>query len=184
MSELDGILDEVRALVASGRPPDEQAVAARIRASAPDDDIAAAALQRLHRVLAVHRSRAALAKQPARPRAPAPTPRRPSYRARPTITGNMEVRRESPTALAWTAAPGVAAWEVRLSERADARSDYAVRETVEPAGTRIELELGELPLRVHILGRDRGGRLVQRAVISGLTRETWDERWQRRASAS
>jgi hypothetical protein len=39
-------------------------------------------------------------------------------------------------------------------------------------------------VRVHLLGRGRDGRLVRRAIISALTREGWDERWQRRASAS
>jgi hypothetical protein len=75
---------------------------------------------------------------------------------------------------------------VRISERPDVRSDYAVRETRTLAGnvTRMELPLGELPLRVHILGRTRDGRLLRRAVISGLTREGWRDRWQRRASAS
>jgi hypothetical protein len=37
---------------------------------------------------------------------------------------------------------------------------------------------------VHVLGRDRGGRLVRRAIVSGLTRESWADRWERRASAS
>ena len=48
----------------------------------------------------------------------------------------------------------------------------------------VELELGDTPSRVHLLGRGRDGRLVRRAIISALTREGWDERWQRRASAS
>ena len=50
--------------------------------------------------------------------------------------------------------------------------------------TRVELPIGETPVRVHLLGRDRGGRLVRRAILSGLTRETWGDRWQRRATAS
>jgi hypothetical protein len=37
---------------------------------------------------------------------------------------------------------------------------------------------------VHLLGRAANGRLVRRAVISGLTRDNWSDRWQRRASAS
>jgi hypothetical protein len=37
---------------------------------------------------------------------------------------------------------------------------------------------------VHVLGRTRDGRLLRRAVISGLTAENWRDRWQRRASAS
>jgi hypothetical protein len=37
---------------------------------------------------------------------------------------------------------------------------------------------------VHLFGRSANGRLVQRAVISGLTRDNWSQRWRQRASAS
>jgi hypothetical protein len=49
---------------------------------------------------------------------------------------------------------------------------------------RLELALDDLPLRIHLLGRTSSGRLVQRAVISGLTASNWNQRWQQRASAS
>jgi hypothetical protein len=112
-----------------------------------------------------------------------------ALRAKPTITGNMDVRRErrgDSFVLAWTAEPKVVAWDVRLSERPDVRGDYVVREERALAGpeTSLEVELGDTPLRVHLLGRARDGRLVRRAIISALTRQGWDERWQRRASAS
>jgi hypothetical protein len=101
----------------------------------------------------------------------------------------MEVRRKKSGesfGLAWDAAAGVAEWEVRISERPDARRDYAVRDTLKLAAneTSLELPLGDRSVRVHLLGRSRGGKLVRRAVISALTRDSWDERWQRRASAS
>jgi hypothetical protein len=75
---------------------------------------------------------------------------------------------------------------VRFSERADARSEYVVRETLNLPGntTSVELALGELPRRVHLLGRANDGRLVRRAIVSALTQDNWDDRWQRRASAS
>jgi hypothetical protein len=183
VSSLDLIIDEARALVASGRAPDRAELAARIRDAAPDEDIATAAMSRLDRVLAIQRARASLKEKPT-PAAPPPAPRRATYRARPTLTGNMDVRRRPDFTLEWDAAPAVVAWEVRLSERPDARSEYTERETLQPAGTAVELPLGELPLRVHVLGRDRGGRLIRRAVASGLTKDSWNERWQRRPSAS
>jgi hypothetical protein len=98
----------------------------------------------------------------------------------------MDVRRGDGATLTWTREPKVTAWELRISERPDPRGDYAVRETGELPGeaTSLELPLGDVPLRVHLLGRDRGGRLVRRAIVSGLTRDTWRDRWQRRASAS
>jgi hypothetical protein len=88
--------------------------------------------------------------------------------------------------LTWAREPKVTAWELRISARPDPRGEYEVRETGELAGdaTGVELPLGDTPLRVHLLGRDRGGRLVRRAIVSGLTRETWADRWQRRGSAS
>ena len=51
------------------------------------------------------------------------------------------------------------------------------------AETSVEVPLGDNPFRVNVLGRGRG-RLQRRALISGLTREGWRERWHRRPSAS
>ena len=172
------IIDEARALVAAGESPDWKALRDRIRALGGDQRDA---LQRLERVGAVHRARAA---------APIPvvasTARAALLKSRATITGNMDLRRDGGATLIWPREPKVATWEVRISERSDPRGDYEVRESGELPGeaTSMELPLGESPLRVHLLGRDRGGRLVRRAIVSGLTRETWAERWQRRASAS
>jgi hypothetical protein len=184
--EYTAIINEARAAIADGRQPDARALEARIRSVAKRQKAdATRPLKQLERVLSIHRARGALARQPGQPPAP---PRR-AFRARPTITGNMDVRRETRRdafTLSWDTTPSIREWEVRISGRPDARRDYAVRETLKlPATeTTLQLELGELPLRVHLLGRSRDGRLVRRAVISGLTRESWTERWQRRASAS
>jgi hypothetical protein len=183
---LAAILDEARTDIAAGRDPDEQALAERIRSVGGDTK----ALQQLERVLTVQRARARLAAPPTPPPAPLPRPRaRAAFRAQPTITGNMEVRRHATgnaVTLAWDAAPAVVAWDIRFSERPDARSDYVVRDerTLDRTTTTAEVTLGELPLRVHILGRANDGRLVRRAIVSALTRDNWDDRWQRRASAS
>jgi hypothetical protein len=182
---LAAILDEARTDIAAGRDPDEQALAERIRSVGGDTK----ALKQLERVLTVHRARARLAAPPTPPPAAARPRPRAAFRAQPTITGNMEVRRQASgdtVTLTWDAAPAVVAWDIRLSERPDARSDYVVREerTLERTATTVELTLGELPLRVHILGRANDGRLVRRAIVSALTRDNWDDRWQRRASAS
>jgi hypothetical protein len=37
---------------------------------------------------------------------------------------------------------------------------------------------------MHLLGRANDGRLVRRAIVSALTVDNWNDRWQRRASAS
>ncbi len=193
--ELASMLDEARAAVAAGGDPDGAALTARIREAGRRTPGRAAAkaveraLQQLERVLAIRRARARLAAPPTAPPA-APRPRaRAAFRAQPTITGNMEVRRAGAggaVTLTWDAAAAVSAWDVRFSERPDARSDYVVREeqTLPPTVTSVEVTLGELPLRVHILGRANDGRLVRRAIVSALTRDNWDDRWQRRASAS
>jgi hypothetical protein len=175
---VDAVLAEARAAVAAGRDPDGPALRARLGGDRE-------ALARLERVLAVGRARGRVARAVPGTETRPPEPSR-LLRTRPTITANMDVRRAGESGLVWDPLPAVAGWEVRISERPDVRSDYAVRETRElPAGeTRIELPLGARPLRVHILGRTRDGRLVRRAVISGLTRDGWTDRWQRRASAS
>ena len=172
------IIDEARALVAAGKSPDWKELRDRIRALGGDQRDA---LRRLERVGAVHRARASAPAAPA-----APAPRAPLFKGRTTVTGNMDVRRDGETTIAWRAEPKVTAWELRISERPDPRGDYEVRESGELPGdaTSVDVPLGDVPLRVHLLGRDRGGRLVRRTIISGLTRETWGDRWQRRASAS
>jgi hypothetical protein len=184
-----GVVADARAAIAAGSAPDPDALRARIHAAGGAAAAERKALQQLDRVLAVARARALVRREPASAPAPARRPPRALLRSRPTISGNMEVRREGTAdtpALAWEPAPAVAHWEVRVSERPDPRADYVVRETltVSPPATRVELPLGDAPVRVHVLGRSRDGRLLRRALISALTRETWNERWQRRASAA
>jgi hypothetical protein len=181
---LDELLSEARAAVAAGGDPDWKSLRTRIRAAAPDERTRRDALARLERIGAVHRARSA------RPEAPtaAPGPRRAALRTRPTITGNMDVRREragDAYVLAWTAEAAVDRWELRISARGDARGDYELLETRELPGaaTGVELPLRETPLRVHLHGRTRSGRLARRAILSGLTHESWDERLGRRPSA-
>ena len=175
----EAIIDEARALVAAGESPDWKALRDRIRALGGDQRDA---LRRLERVGAVHRARATAAPAPATARAPraaAPQEPRDDHRQHGRPPRRRHDARLAPRAEGH-------AWELRISERPDPRGDYEVRESGELPGeaTSVELPLGESPIRVHLLGRDRGGRLVRRTIVSGLTRETWGERWQRRASAS
>ena len=178
------ILTEARALVAAGGEPDWKQLRDRLRALGLPSELERHALQQLERLRAVHRARRGrkTARAVEAPAAPGRSP----LRTRATVTGNMDVRRGEGDALAWRPEPGVAAWELRISERPDPRGDYELRESGELPGdaTATELPLGDVPLRIHLLGRNRSGRLVRRAIVSGLTRETWAERWQRRASAS
>ncbi len=176
---VEAILREARETVAGGNEPDWKALRDRIRAAAGDDRSRREALARLERIGAVHRARRS------RP-APSAPPRRPaSLRTRPTLTGDLDVRREragNALVLAWGAELGVARWEVRIAERAGGA--YVAVESRELPGdaTSLELPLSDAPLRVHLLGRAHGGRLVRRAIASGLARDSWDERWQRRPS--
>jgi hypothetical protein len=184
------IVAEARAAVAARSEPDGAGLEARIRAAGGDAKAEARALQQLERVLSVHRSRALLTRQPENP---APQPRaqslRTALRTRPMISANMEVRQQRDGErflLAWDTTRAIAGWEVRFSERPDARGDYVVRNslTLPAEATTVEVPLGDIPLRVHLLGRSRDGRLLRRAVISALTRDGWSARWERRASAS
>jgi hypothetical protein len=170
---VDTVLAEARAEIAAGRFPDVVALRARLAGDAE-------ALAKLDAVMAVYRARQKLSDTVKL------SDSRAALRTRPTVNANMDVRRSGSSTLVWDPAASVAGWEVRISERPDARADYAVREThqLPSAATSVELPLAELPLRVHLLGRTRDGRLVRRAVISGLTRDSWNDRWQRRASAS
>jgi hypothetical protein len=179
------VVDEARALVAAGREPDLDALKARLRAAGAG----APALKQLERVVAVARARARFAEPAVSAPTPKPAPRgRLALRTRPTITANMGVRRANvpEPVLEWDRAAAVVEWEVRFSERPDPRKDYVVTATTTlPANaTRIELPLGEKPFRVHVLGRGRDGGLERRAIVSALTRDTWRDKWEQRASAS
>ena len=170
--------------LAGGGEPDWKSLRDRIRGAAPDEAARQRALAQLERIGAVHRARRTRPAQPA-PRPAAP--RRAALRTRPTLTGDLEVRRErrgDAWLLAWPRHPGVERWEARIAARSGARGAYEQLEERELPGdaTSIELPLGETPLRVHVLGRGRGGRLVARAIASGLTPGSWGERWQRRPS--
>ena len=197
---LASILAEARSQVAAGREPNTEGFEARIaaaarlaRAGGADpavvDRAEANVRRRLRPIASVHRARALVTREAAPPKPTTGAPRRPLVlRTKPTITGTLDVRRAEGDGfrLAWDAVPAVTEWEVRFSERRDVRSDYVERETLVLAAgeTSVEVPLGDNTVRVNILGRGRGGRLQRRALISGLTREGWRDRWQRRASAS
>ena len=186
----EAIVAEARALIAAGNEPDWRGLKARISASGRKDRAQERALQQLERLRAVRRARTLVDREPAPPpdagRAPAPSR---AFRTRPTITGNMDVRRggdAGAATLSWDKAAGVTSWDVRVSRRPSARAAYAAEEerSLPASETTVALELQELPIRVHLLGRGSAGQLLQRALISGLTRDNWNERWQRRATAS
>jgi hypothetical protein len=181
-SELTTILDEVRAQIARGDEPDAGLLERRIKAH-PEHD---RALAQLNRLLAVHRAKRSLAAPPTPPPAPRPAPRSNVYRAKPTVSATMAVRARAQgdvVVLEWER-PGVTQWDARISERPDARSNYEDREQRTLDGPRVELQLGDRPQRVHIAGRNAAGRVVARALVSGLTSANWNQRWQQRPSAS
>lgn len=196
MNEYAVILDQARASIAAGRTPDWSVLERRVRAVAhqpraqSDPDRELRALEQLKLLASVQRARARVAPpSPAPPERPAATRRPAALRERPTITGNMDVRRELDAeafVLRWDAAPDVLEWAVRFSERTGPRGGYVASEERALPGdvTSVVVPLGANALRVHLLGRGRGGKLVRRAVMSPLTPGSWGERWQRRASAA
>jgi hypothetical protein len=179
MTEYDRIIADARRVVARGSRVDAAAFERRIRAVGGDHE--EDALQRLARVVAVHRARSRFAEPPQPAAEPVARPGR-VLATRPTISGSLDVRRGREFVLQWSAARDVAAWEVRIAERPDVRRDYVEREERDLPGsaTEVELALGDSPMRVRIVGKDARGRLVRRAVLTGVTRATWNDRWQRR----
>jgi hypothetical protein len=184
--DITTILDEVRTRIARREDVDGSELEARIRAVPSDDH--APALAQLRRLLAVHRAKRTLdAPAPAAPSQPAPRRRAEVYRAKPTIAANIAVRARAAgdsVVLEWEPQRGVVVWEARVSERPDARDAYTERETLTLDVPSMELTLGDLPQRVNLVGRNAGGRILHRALISGLTRANWSQRWQQRPSAS
>ncbi len=184
---LDEILGEARSAVAQGRAPDWTELRDRIGSLELEERARREALHKLDRIGAVDRARRSR-RPPAEAAKPVST-RRLLLRARPTLSGTIDLRREragDAYVLAWDADRAVETWELRISEQRDARGGYETVETRTLPGetTSAGLPLGEAMLRVHLLGRGRGGRLVRRAIASGLTPESWGERWTRRPSAA
>jgi len=177
---VDSILREARAAVAGDADPDWKALRERIRGAAPNEASRKQGLAQLERIGAVHRARRSRPEQPT----PRPAPRPAALRTKPSLTGDLELRRADGYQLEWPAEPGVERWEVRIAQRSGAKSDYVALDSHELPGstTKLALPLGDVPLRVHVLGRSRNGRLVRRAIASGLTQGSWAERWQRRPS--
>ena len=184
---LDEILGEARSAVATGSAPDWKALRDRIRSLPLEERARRDALAKLERIGAVHRARRSrtAAAAPAKPAAA----RRALLRARPTLSGTIDLRREragDAYVLGWDTDRAVETWELRISEQHDDRRSYRTVETRTLPGetTSAELPFADVPLRVHLLGRGRGGRLVRRAIASGLAPESWGERWTRRPSAA
>lgn len=182
-SELSDILHEARALIARGDHVDADAFEARVRSTGGDAGVA-----QLHRLLAVARAKRSLAAPPtAQPQSPTPRPRAAVYRAKPTVAGTLAVRAHGAgdaVVLEWEPRREVVRWDARIAERADARAPYVDRETLTLDGPRLELRLTDHPQRVSITGRAASGRVVQHALVSGLTSANWTQQWQRRATAS
>ncbi|MEI8105541.1 MAG: hypothetical protein WCH31_06835 [Actinomycetes bacterium] len=199
------VLAEARAAIAAGREPDETSLQARLQGAASkarsDADLAEvaeidqaerAAAEQLDRVIGVYRARRRLAGDAPPPATPAPVAPRPSLRSslrtKPTITGNMDVRRSESdsTALEWDAVAGIADWEIRFSERPRPGAEYVALETLTlpAATTSVAVPIGENVFRINILGRARDGRPKSRALIAGLTKDSWRDRWERKATAS
>lgn len=204
---LAAVIADARMQVRAGRRPDRKALAARVRGAAErrraevgeeavDDVVRAerAALKQLERVVAVHQAYRRLAQPLAAPVARGPAapagPRRfGGFRARPTITGTLDVRRaesDGTVTLSWEPLPAVKTWEVRFSRKADPRGDYVQAEalTLPPGVTSVALPLDDRQLRVNVIGQARDGRPVRRVLISALTADNWNDRWERRATAS
>jgi hypothetical protein len=188
-------LREARSLAAARQVPDEAGLADGIRgetrryldshpchaqpALAPAVEAAEkAALASLHDIAAGTRSAAA-------PAAPVPV-RRLALQPSPTYVGTVPLRKRRTgdgIALEWSREPGVVEWVVRVSTRPDPRADYMEQESVTLAAgaTSFELALDDVPRRVQLLGQARGGRVVQRATVSALTRGNSGAQWKRQA---
>ena len=195
-------LREAQRIVLEGAVPDENGLAAGIRAEtarylrsqpwlaagALAPAVAAVETSTLSALSAIVATAAIAPPPPPAPPAARPI-RRLALQPSATIVGNMAVRKQ-PTErgleLSWDAAPQVTEWVLRVSVRPDPRQDY-VEGTAEtlPAGTRsYEVALDEQPRRIQLYGHARGGKIVRRAVISALTSGNSGGQWKRQATAS
>jgi hypothetical protein len=115
--------------------------------------------------------------------------RRLALQSSATIVGTMAVRKQQVDGgleLSWDTAPAIVEWRLRLARRPDPRRPYVDddSETLRAGTTSFVIALDEVPRRVQITGRARDGRVMRRAVISGLTRENGGAQWKRQSTAS
>src|SRR5205085_10738276 len=113
---------------------------------------------------AVHRAKSRMSREVAPVARAAPARR--SFRAKPTITGTLEVRRAANKPgewIEWRPDREVVEWEVRFAERSDVRADYIDRGSVKLPAHELAAELppGDGQFRVNIVGRSRTGRIIR-----------------------
>ena len=200
-----------RPLDAAARQRELDAAAAALAVEHGSDPALQSAVARartaLERVAALARARERLqrpasfgppAPEPAALAAPAApaaatTPARPSARdslltSRVTISGTLIVEKRiagSELTLSWKLPPAAQDVVVQVDERPDPRSDYAVVATESlGAATSWTVQLGEATTRLVLRVDGRGGRVLGRARISGLTAANAASKWQRQATAT
>ena len=126
---------------------------------------------------------------PVAPTAPARTSARDSLLTpRVTIGGTLVVEKRvagSELTLTWKLPPAAQDVVVQVEERPDPRSDYALVATESlGAATAWTVQLGEPTTRLVVRVDGRGGRVLGRARISGLTAANAASKWQRQATAT
>src|SRR5262245_15707911 len=119
MAELEAIIAEAREAVAAGRAPNVEGLETRLAASAragADAAEVARVRRALASIVAVHRAKTRLAREPAPPASATAKPA--ALKTTPTITGTLNVRRAEGDGyrLVWDRDPKVTEWEVRFSE--------------------------------------------------------------------
>lgn len=127
------------------------------------------------------------------PTAPAPAAPRPAaasalLAAKVTISGNLLVEKSvigSELVLAWKLPPAAQQVLVQIEQRPTPRDEWAqVAQHELGAVTSFTLALDDVPKRLLLRVEGRGGRVLGRARIAGLTAATAAGKWQRQATAA
>lgn len=187
--------EALRIVAEEQKRPAEEALAASIRSETARyrqrnrqldlPELAAVFNDSEERALAALRSICERAPQPPRPGAS-----RLRLKSKVRITGNLPVERSAAPggiSLSWRAHSPVREWVVRIAERSAGEQEYGPdREQRLPAGTTtVVIPLAEdVTYRLQIVGQSATGRVSHRALILPLSTDNWQERWERRASAS
>ena len=203
---LDTIVEAARRVIAAGGPLDLAGRSAELDATAlalaagthDGPGLAAAAARTratLGRLAAMARVRERL-RDPAGfgplpqapPAAPPASPRDSLLIARVTISGNLIVERAvagNELTVSWKLPPAAQQVIVQVEERPDPRSNYALLAQHELGSVSSwSLALDERPKRLLVRVEGRGGRVLGRARINGLTAANAASKWQRQATAA
>lgn len=117
-------------------------------------------------------------------------PQRLRLRVKARVSGSLLIEKRTLAEgfqLSWRSSSPIKRWSVQVACKEERERDYRQPTERQFDGSERQLVLQLDPAllyRIQVVGRSASGRAIERALIISATAENWEERWERRASAS